>query len=68
MPDAVADRKRALLGAGKASAEAVLAESQVNPDKTTIPRWADGRVAQFALRETSSIRGCYWPNVLEGGP
>jgi multidrug resistance efflux pump len=43
-------RVTALLPAEKASAEAVLAEAQVNLDKTTIRAGVDGRVEQFALR------------------
>jgi multidrug resistance efflux pump len=43
-------RITALLPAEKASAEAVLAETQVNLDKTTIRAGVDGRVEQFSLR------------------
>jgi multidrug resistance efflux pump len=43
-------RVTALLPAEKASAEAVLAEAQVNLDKTTIRAGVDGRVEQFSLR------------------
>jgi multidrug resistance efflux pump len=40
----------AVLPAEKASAEAALAEAQVDLDKTTIRAGVDGRVEQFALR------------------
>ena len=43
-------RVTALLPAEKASAEAVLAEAQVNLDKTFIRAGVDGRVEQFGLR------------------
>jgi multidrug resistance efflux pump len=43
-------RVTALLPAEKASAEAVLAEAQVNLDKATIRAGVDGRVEQFSLR------------------
>jgi multidrug resistance efflux pump len=43
-------RVTALLPAEKASAEAVLAEAQVNLDKATIRAGVDGRVEQFTLR------------------
>jgi multidrug resistance efflux pump len=43
-------RVTALLPAEKASAEALLAEAQVNLDKTTIRAGVDGRVEQFSLR------------------
>jgi multidrug resistance efflux pump len=43
-------RVTALLPAEKASAEAVLAEAQVNLDKSTIRAGVDGRVEQFSLR------------------
>jgi multidrug resistance efflux pump len=43
-------RVTALLPAEKASAEAALAEAQVDMDKTTIRAGVDGRVEQFALR------------------
>ena len=43
-------RLTALLPAEKASAEAALAEAQVELDKTTIRAGVDGRVEQFALR------------------
>jgi multidrug resistance efflux pump len=43
-------RITALLPAEKASAEAVLAEAQVNLDKSTIRAGVDGRVEQFSLR------------------
>jgi multidrug resistance efflux pump len=43
-------RVAALLPAEKASAEAALAEAQVDLDKTTIRAGVDGRVEQFALR------------------
>jgi multidrug resistance efflux pump len=46
----VMTRITALLPAEKASAEAVLAEAQVNLDKTTIRAGVDGRVEQFSLR------------------
>ena len=43
-------RLSALLPAEKASAEAALAEAQVDLDKTVIRAGVDGRVEQFALR------------------
>jgi multidrug resistance efflux pump len=43
-------RVSALLPAEKASAEAALAEAQVDLDKTTIRAGVDGRVEQFSLR------------------
>jgi multidrug resistance efflux pump len=43
-------RVTALLPAEKASAEAALAEAQVDLDKTTIRAGVDGRVEQFSLR------------------
>jgi multidrug resistance efflux pump len=43
-------RVTALLPAEKASAEATLAEAQVDLDKTSIRAGVDGRVEQFALR------------------
>jgi len=43
-------RVTALLPAEKASAEAALAEAQVDLDKTTIRAGVDGRVEQFGLR------------------
>jgi multidrug resistance efflux pump len=43
-------RVTALLPAEKASAEAALAEAQVDLDKTTIRAGVDGRVEQFTLR------------------
>ncbi|MEH2470120.1 multidrug resistance efflux pump [Nitrobacteraceae bacterium AZCC 2161] len=43
-------RVTALLPAEKASAEAALAEAQVDLDKTSIRAGVDGRVEQFALR------------------
>ena len=43
-------RITALLPAEKASAEAALAEAQVDLDKTTIRAGVDGRVEQFTLR------------------
>jgi multidrug resistance efflux pump len=43
-------RLTALLPAEKASAEAALAEAQVDLDKTTVRAGVDGRVEQFALR------------------
>jgi multidrug resistance efflux pump len=43
-------RLTALLPAEKASAEAALAEAQVDMDKTTIRAGVDGRVEQFTLR------------------
>jgi multidrug resistance efflux pump len=43
-------RVSALLPAEKASAQAALAEAQVDLDKTTIRAGVDGRVEQFALR------------------
>jgi multidrug resistance efflux pump len=43
-------RVTALLPAEKASAEGVLAEAQVDLDKTTIRAGVDGRVEQFTLR------------------
>src|SRR6266478_7684315 len=43
-------RVSALLPAEKASAEAALAEAQVDLDKTTIRAGVDGRVEQFGLR------------------
>ena len=43
-------RVTALLPAEKASAEAALAEAQVDLDKTTIRAGVDGRVEQFPLR------------------
>ncbi len=43
-------RVETLLPAQKASAEATLAEAQVNLDKTTIRAGVSGRVEQFALR------------------
>ena len=43
-------RVAALLPAEKASAEAALAEAQVDLDKTTIRAGLDGRVEQFTLR------------------
>jgi multidrug resistance efflux pump len=43
-------RLTALLPAEKASAEAALAEAQVDLDKTTIRAGVDGRVEQFTLR------------------
>jgi multidrug resistance efflux pump len=43
-------RVTALLPAEKASAEAALAEAQVDMDKTTIRAGVDGRVEQFTLR------------------
>jgi multidrug resistance efflux pump len=43
-------RVTALLPAEKASAESVLAEAQVNLDKTYIRAGVDGRVEQFSLR------------------
>jgi multidrug resistance efflux pump len=43
-------RVSALLPAEKASAEATLAEAQVDLDKTVIRAGVDGRVEQFALR------------------
>ena len=44
------DRVTSLLPAEKASAEAALAEAQVDLDKTIIRAGVDGRVEQFALR------------------
>ena len=50
-------RLTALLPAEKASAEAALAEAQVDLDKTFIRAGVDGRVEQFGLRPaTSSIQ------------
>lgn len=43
-------RVTALLPAEKASAEAALAEAQVDLDKTTVRAGVDGRVEQFTLR------------------
>jgi multidrug resistance efflux pump len=43
-------RLTALLPAEKASAQAALAEAQVDLDKTTVRAGVDGRVEQFALR------------------
>jgi len=43
-------RVTALLPAEKASAEAALAEAQVDLDKTTVRAGVDGRVEQFSLR------------------
>jgi multidrug resistance efflux pump len=43
-------RQTALLPAEKASAQAALAEAQVDLDKTTIRAGVDGRVEQFSLR------------------
>ena len=43
-------RLSALLPAEKASAEAALAEAQVDLDKTFIRAGVDGRVEQFGLR------------------
>jgi multidrug resistance efflux pump len=45
-----ATRVTALLPAEKASAEAALAEAQVDLDKTTVRAGVDGRVEQFTLR------------------
>lgn len=46
----VTTRLMAVLPAEKASAEAALAEAQVDLDKTTIRAGVDGRVEQFSLR------------------
>jgi multidrug resistance efflux pump len=46
----VAIRVTALLPAEKASAQAALAEAQVDLDKTTVRAGVDGRVEQFTLR------------------
>jgi multidrug resistance efflux pump len=46
----VGTRLTAVLPAEKASAEAALAEAQVDLDKTTIRAGVDGRVEQFTLR------------------
>jgi multidrug resistance efflux pump len=45
-----ATRLTAVLPAAKASAEAALAEAQVDMDKTTVRAGVDGRVEQFTLR------------------
>jgi multidrug resistance efflux pump len=46
----VATRLSAVLPAAKASAEAALAEAQVDMDKATVRAGVDGRVEQFSLR------------------
>ena len=47
-------RVTSLLPAEKASAEAALAQAQVDLDKTYVRAGVDGRVEQFALRPAIS--------------
>src|SRR5947208_13056063 len=56
-------RLSALLPAEKASAEAALAEAQVDLDKTVIRAGVDGRVEQFALKPGDIVN----PMIRSGG-
>src|SRR4029077_1241707 len=66
-------RLSALLPAEKASAEAALAEAQVDLDKTFVRAGVDGRVEQFGLRPGDIVNpvirtaGVLIPEARDGG-
>src|SRR4029078_10949237 len=59
----IEERTSTLLPAEKASAEAALAQAQVDLDKTVIRAGMDGRVEQFTLRGGASVH----PMMRPGG-